>query len=88
MEYFTYINNEQQGPFSADDLIAMRNNGDISNKTLVWFESAPDWMEYSKLPFAGEEKKAKKSKPAVKTGSNKKRYRFGKFYIKCTFFCT
>lgn len=85
MEYFTYINNEQQGPFSADDLIEMRNIGDINDDTPVWFEDAPDWMAYSKLPFAGEEKKAKKKKSASKKNSNKNRYRFGKFYIKCTF---
>ena len=38
------VNNEQQGPYSAEQLLAMVNSGQIKADTLVWQEGMADWQ--------------------------------------------
>lgn len=46
MRYFIEINNVQRGPFEFKDLLA---NG-LTNETLVWNESMPDWTPAWQVP--------------------------------------
>lgn len=40
-QYFTYLNGEQTGPFTFEDL----KTKNIYRDTLVWFEGLPDWQK-------------------------------------------
>lgn len=46
MEYWVYINNNQVGPMSLDDVIALNPVAD----TLVWHPGMPDWDKAVNLP--------------------------------------
>ncbi|MBP5562272.1 MAG: CD225/dispanin family protein [Muribaculaceae bacterium] len=46
MEYYLAINNQQSGPFPADQLVA---NG-MTADTLVWYQGAPNWIKASAVP--------------------------------------
>lgn len=46
IEYYIVVNDQQQGPFSKEDL-RVRN---ISRDTLVWRAGMPDWVKATDLP--------------------------------------
>lgn len=43
--YHIYIDNEQKGPFSLEELKEQK----ITNQTLVWFEGQTDWQKASEI---------------------------------------
>lgn len=44
-KYYTFLKDEQQGPFSFDELKELN----LSNETLIWFEGQSDWTKLSEI---------------------------------------
>jgi len=44
MDYYLWLNESQQGPYSIQNLMHMVILGQITNQTLAWHEGLPDWI--------------------------------------------
>jgi len=53
MEYFLYLNNEQKGPYTLNQLQSMWKAGSITSKTLYWQEGFDEWIALFHLWFGG-----------------------------------
>ncbi|MCP4747522.1 MAG: SPFH domain-containing protein [Desulfobacteraceae bacterium] len=50
VQWYAAINNQQAGPFSADDIKHMIQNGQLNRKTLIWKQGMPDWQPAGNQP--------------------------------------
>lgn len=51
MEYYIYLNDEQKGPYTRDQIINMYGRSEINEKTLIWCQNFSDWKMLSETEF-------------------------------------
>jgi hypothetical protein len=58
MDIFVYKDDQQQGPFNAEQVKASVANGTFSNDDLAWYEGLEDWAPISSIDALKTTKKS------------------------------
>lgn len=49
MNIYVYIDNQQQGPYSLEDVQQMYRDGKIAGDTLVWYDALTEWKPFAQV---------------------------------------
>lgn len=67
-EWYLQVDDEEDGPYSLDDMVQMFADGDIDAETLVWCEGMDDWDALENVDELVEVCSAKRGGPGPKKG--------------------
>ncbi len=49
MQIFLYLNGQQEGPYSTEQLQAWLQSGQLTPETLAWYDGLPNWVSVNEL---------------------------------------
>ena len=88
MQYYLYLQNEQQGPFTLAQLQSMWHSGGVMGQTLYWEEGLDEWLPLSTMIESLEPPRASAIGPAapeVQTASPADSQTLNRSTIICTY---